>query len=419
MEIYIVGGSIRDAYLDIESNDVDYCVVGATDEEMTEKGFKRVGKDFPVYLDSKGDEYALARIEKKVGNGHNGFETYSGTDVSISEDLSRRDITINAIAMDSDGEIVDPYGGVSDIENKVLKHISESFSDDPLRVLRVARFKAKLPNFEIDDETKKMMKDLVNQGELNYLTPERISLETIKALKEEKPSEYFNTLQEVGALERIFPEIHRLIGVEQPAEHHPEIDSFLHTMMTLDVATKLSNDPVTRFGALVHDLGKGVTPIEELPRHINHEVNGVPIVESMSNRLRFPKEYRKLGMICSKYHLKVHKTKEMSARKIVRLFDDLSIDKKDKREMFNKLLVVCEADAKGRLGKENIAYPQASILSSYADDYLSISMKDIMNKKGVSSINNNNLEKMKSFLYNNRISIIKGNDKRKGKTLSM
>jgi tRNA nucleotidyltransferase (CCA-adding enzyme) len=411
MKIYVVGGSIRDGFLGKESNDIDYCVVGATPDDMFDKGFKQVGKDFPVFLDEKGEEYALARTERKAGNGYNGFETYYGQDVTIEDDLKRRDLTINAIAMDKEGDIVDPYGGVNDLRNKALKHVSEDFADDPLRVLRVARFKAKLPDFTIEDETKDLMRILVDEGELDHLTPERIFLETKKALKEEKPSEYFKTLQEVGALERIFPEIHKLVGVEQPPQHHPEVDSFVHTMMTLDIATQLSDDPVIRFGALVHDLGKGITPKEELPRHIGHEKNGVPIVEDMCNRLKFPKEYKQIGMKSSKYHLKVHRVEDMSARKIVRVLGELAVDKEKQREDFNKVLVVCEADARGRGGRENDPYPQKDIFKNFADKYSSVSMKNVMKEQDIDSIDKNNVEKMKMFLYNKRISIIKKEQK--------
>lgn len=420
MKIYVVGGSIRDGFLGKESNDIDYCVVGATPDDMFKRGFKQVGKDFPVFLDEKGEEYALARTERKAGNGYNGFETYYGKDVTIEDDLKRRDLTINAIAMDKEGEIVDPYGGVYDLNNKILKHVSDDFADDPLRVLRVARFKAKLPDFTIKEETKDLMRRLVNEGELDHLTPERIFLETKKALKEEKPSEYFKTLQEVGALEKIFPEIHKLVGVEQPPQHHPEVDSFLHTMMTLDIATQLSEDPVIRFGALVHDLGKGVTPKEELPRHIGHEKNGVPIVENMCNRLKFPKEYKQIGMKSSEYHLKVHRVEDMSARKIVRMLGELAVDKEKQREDFSKVLVVCEADARGRGGRENDPYPQKDIFNKFADKYSSVSMKNVMVEQGVESIDKNNVEKMKMFLYNKRISMIKKEQKtEKNNTYSM
>lgn len=420
MKIYVVGGSIRDGFLGKESNDIDYCVVGATPEDMFDRGFKQVGKDFPVFLDESGEEYALARTERKAGNGYNGFETYYGQDVTIEDDLKRRDLTINAIAMDKDGEIVDPYNGISDLNNKILRHVSEDFADDPLRVLRVARFKAKLPDFTIEDETKNLMRKLVEDGELDHLTPERIFLETKKALKEEKPSEYFKTLQEVGALEKIFPEIHKLVGVEQPEKHHPEIDSFVHTMMTLDIATELSNDPVVRFGALVHDLGKGVTPKEELPKHIGHEKAGVPIVEEMCNRLKFPNEYKKIGMKSSEYHLKVHRVEEMSPRKIVRMLGELAVDKEKQRDDFEKVLLVCESDARGRGGKEKDLYPQKDIFKKLVDNYCSISMKDVMNDRGVESIDKNNVEKMKMFLYNDRISIIKKEQKTgKSNTYSM
>ena len=322
--------------------------------------------------------------------------------------------------MDKDGEIVDPYNGISDLNNKILRHVSEDFADDPLRVLRVARFKAKLPDFTIEDETKNLMRKLVEDGELDHLTPERIFLETKKALKEEKPSEYFKTLQEVGALEKIFPEIHKLVGVEQPEKHHPEIDSFVHTMMTLDIATELSNDPVVRFGALVHDLGKGVTPKEELPKHIGHEKAGVPIVEEMCNRLKFPNEYKKIGMKSSEYHLKVHRVEEMSPRKIVRMLGELAVDKEKQREDFEKVLLVCESDARGRGGKEKDLYPQKDIFKKLVDNYCSISMKDVMNDRGVESIDKNNVEKMKMFLYNDRISIIKKEQKTgKSNTYSM
>lgn len=418
MKIYVVGGYVRDSLLGIESNDVDYCVVNSSPEEMISLGFKQVGKDFPVFLDEDGEEFALARTERKVGTGYHGFETYFGKDVSLEDDLKRRDLTINALAFDSNGQVVDPYGGVNDLNDRVLRHVSESFSEDPLRVLRVARFCAKLPDFTIADETAQLMKELVDSGELNELTPERVFLETKKALTEKQPSKYFMALNECGALEKIFPEIHALIGQRQPIEHHPEGDAFVHTMMVLDVASKLSNKPEIRFGALVHDLGKGVTPKDELPRHIGHEDAGVPIVESLCERLKFPNKYKKIGMVASKYHLKAHRVNDMSERKIAKMFTKLGVDKEQNKNFFKEVLLVCEADARGRKGKENDKYPQKEKIEKLMDVWGSVSMKDIMEKRDIHSIDQNNIEKMKSFLYNERLSQLKKHNN-KNKSLSI
>ena len=383
IKFYIVGGYVRDKLLGIESRDVDYCVVGATPEVMEERGFKQVGADFPVFLDESGEEYALARTERKSGTGYHGFEVDFNPDITIEDDLERRDLTINAMALDSSGNIVDPYGGKTDLENKVIRHVSDSFREDPLRVLRTARFAAKFPDFSVHEDTKDMMRELVENGEIDNLTPERVSAETIKALKEREPSNYFKVLQEVGALERIMPEVSALDGIEQRKEHHPEVDTFIHTMLTLEQATKLSSDPVIRFGALVHDLGKAVTGKEqEDGRHHNHEKLGVPIVEALCDRLKFPKEYKQIGMMASKHHLRIHRTFENNHKTWCKIFNEFRIDQEKGMDNLRKVITISEADAKGRTGMENKAYPQPDFIEHLATAHKSVKMPDVAKKLG-------------------------------------
>lgn len=412
IKFYIVGGYVRDKILGIDSRDCDYCVVGATPEDMFDKGFKQVGADFPVFLDENGEEYALARTERKNGKGYHGFDVDFGPEVTIKDDLYRRDLTINAIALGTDGEYIDPFNGIKDIEDKKLRHVSESFKEDPLRILRVARFSAKFPDFEVDESTMEMMKEMVKKGEVDALVSERVTKETIKALEEKQPSNYFKVLLETGALERIMPELSSLHGVPQPEEHHPEIDSFVHTMLTLDQATKMSNDPIVRFSALVHDLGKGITPKEEWPQHLKHEINGVPIVEKMCDRLKFPNDYKKSGMIASRYHLNIHRAFELSDKKINKLFKELSVDRNKNNQFFENLLTVSEADAKGRKGFENRLYPQANFIKELAEDWSKVKMRDIMEEKGVDKILPEKLNSFQMALQHKRVKSIKKNKTR-------
>ncbi|GKT12014.1 MAG: tRNA nucleotidyltransferase [Thiomicrorhabdus sp.] len=373
LDVYLVGGAVRDGLLGIAVYDRDWVVVGATAEMMLDKGFQQVGKDFPVFLHPKTkEEYALARTERKAGQGYHGFEVFADPSVTLEADLIRRDLTINAIAQNSGGGVVDPYGGQKDLECRVLRHVSEAFSEDPLRVLRVARFAAKLKpfGFTLAEETRLLMADMVASGELAVLTPERVWQEVVKALNTETPSVFFEVLDSVGGVEVLFPELFALHNVTQPEIHHPEGDVWIHTMMVLDMATKLSTDPAVRLAALLHDLGKGVTPKELWPKHYGHEAAGVPLITELCQRYRVPKKWQQKAERVALWHGIVHQglskpenglDQEMR-RPALKAKTYLKVIKgcgalKD-REGFESILVACEADSKGRTGFENISYPQ-------------------------------------------------------------
>lgn len=346
---YIVGGYNRDKIMGLEPKDIDYCIVGSSPEEMISLGFKKVGADFPVFLDENGNEYALARTERKKSNGYNGFETYFGQELTIEDDLSRRDLTINAIALDTENnKYIDPFNGMKDIDNKILRHIGKSFKEDPLRLLRVARFNARYNNFSIAEETINEMKDIVNSGELKYLTKERVCLETIKALSEDTPSIYFKVLNKCGALEVIFPELKALEGVIQPEQFHPEGDALIHSFMVLDEMSKISTNPVQRFSSLVHDLGKGVTDKKLLPKHHGHEQAGVPIVENLCDRLKFPKIYKEIASIITRQHGRMHKFNEMSPRKIDDMFIESGFNKHNAEFKIESLILASYCDERRR-----------------------------------------------------------------------
>jgi len=363
MKIYLVGGAVRDKFLGLEIKERDWVVVGETPFAMLEKGFIKVGKDFPVFLHPEThEEYALARTERKVGRGYYGFECYSSVDVTLEQDLSRRDITINAMAETDNGELIDPFQGKDDLDKRILRHVSEAFSEDPVRILRIARFKAKLGRFgfEIAPETKALMKSMVDAGEIDTLVPERVWQEIQKALQTDYPAYFFEVLRECGALALLWPDLNALWGVPQPEEHHPEIDTGIHTMMALDMAAKLSSDPLVRFAAVCHDLGKGKTPKAELPSHRGHEERGVPCIRAFADRFHIPTEYKELAILVSRYHLHCHRSFELRADTIVKLLENT--DAFRRLERFEKFLLTCEADAKGRKGRENNEYPQAARL---------------------------------------------------------
>ncbi|MGI9229803.1 MAG: multifunctional CCA addition/repair protein [Gammaproteobacteria bacterium] len=357
MQIYQVGGAIRDELLGTKVKDRDWVVTGATPEAMLALGYKQVGKDFPVFLhpDSK-EEYALARTERKVASGYHGFTFDTSTEVTLEQDLLRRDITINAIARDSDGALIDPFNGQRDLEARIIRHISPAFAEDPLRVLRVARFSARL-DFDVAAETLDLMQQLSASGELQTLPPERIWVEMEKALNGEQPRRFFQVLRDCGALQAILPELDKLFGVPQPPQHHPEIDSGLHTLLSLDVACRLSDDPVVRFAVLVHDLGKGTTPAEMLPAHHGHEERGVKLIKQLATRLHIPKKYRELAVIVSHYHLICHRVAELRATTILKYLEAMDAFRRPQR--FADFLLACEADARGRTGLEDRDYPQA------------------------------------------------------------
>lgn len=378
MRTYLVGGAVRDHLMGRQSEDRDYVVVGSTPEGMLAVGYKQVGADFPVFLHPKtGEEYALARTERKSGKGYGGFICDFAPDITLEDDLARRDLTVNAMAMDDTDALIDPFGGKADFEAKVFRHVSEAFRDDPLRVLRVARFMARHEHegWYVADETKALMSQIAESGELNELTPERVWKEMSRALMETTPSAFFRTLREVDALRFIFPEVDALFGVPQTAAHHPEIDTGIHTMMTLDQATKLSDQLTVRWGALVHDLGKGTTPQDEWPRHIAHEKRGVKLVDQASDRLKVPTDLKRIGMLASEYHLHVHRAKEMTAKSIVKLFYNL--DFRRRPETLYDLVAISKADSRGRTGFEDRPYPQADYLIHLANETLKVDQKAI------------------------------------------
>lgn len=382
MEIYLVGGAVRDKLLNLEVKDHDWVVVGSTPEHFLSKGYEQVGADFPVFLHPENkDEYALARKERKVGVGYNGFETVFDTSVTLEEDLFRRDLTINAMAMDSEDKVIDPYNGLQDLKDKKLKHVSKYFAEDPLRVLRVARFMSRYHKlgFTVHEETMDLMKEIVNSGELQHLTAERVFKELDeKVFKEPNPEQFFYTLRDCGALKQVFPEIDRLFGVIQPPKHHPEIDVGIHTMLVLEQAKKVSNNNAVMYAALTHDLGKGITPKDMLPQHIGHETTGIPLVENMNNRLKVPSYYKNLSEKTCKLHTKCHRALDLSNRKIYDLFKDLDAYRNDK--LFNDFLLSCEADARGRTGLENRIYNQPEYLRFCLDYSKQVDVRKFVDK---------------------------------------
>ncbi len=360
IKAYHVGGYVRDTLLGLHPKDRDWLVVGHTPQQMIECGFIQVGRDFPVFLHPETkDEYALARVERKIGPGYRGFEVNSSTEVTLEDDLARRDFTINAMAMDADGHLIDPFHGERDLHAGILRHVGPAFCEDPVRILRGARFAARY-GFSIAPETQGLMRTMVGEGEVDALTPERVWSELWKALSEAQPSRFIRVLHACGALERLFPELAALDGVPQPAQHHPEVDSLVHVLMALDQATTLTADPLIRFAVLVHDLGKGVTPAEKLPAHHGHESAGVPLVEDLCKRYRAPNECRVLGTLTSRYHLEAHRAFELKQKTLKNLFDQLGAFRKPER--LDQFLLACEADARGRLGREDRPYPQSEYL---------------------------------------------------------
>ena len=363
MKTYLVGGAVRDQLLGYPYHEKDWVVVGGTPEEMLAAGYQQVGKDFPVFLHPQShEEYALARTERKTAPGYHGFQVHASAEVTLEEDLLRRDLTINAIARDEDGSLIDPYHGADDIKNKTLRHVSNAFAEDPVRILRVARFAARYAHlgFQVADETMTLMKKMVAAGEVDALTPERIWQETVKALGEKTPTRFVEVLRECGALKKILPELDCLFGVPQPAEHHPEIDTGVHTLMVLEQACKLSADTDVRLAALLHDLGKGATPKEKWPSHINHEARGAEIVLTVCKRLRIPNDYRDLAERVARFHLHYHRALELKASTVVKTLKQLDAWRRPER--YEKFILACEADSRGRPGYENRELPQSDFL---------------------------------------------------------
>ncbi len=376
---YLVGGAVRDRLLGRPVSERDWVVVGATADDMRARGFKQVGKDFPVFLHPEThEEYALARTERKVAAGYHGFEVHAAPDVTLRQDLARRDLTINALAEDERGELIDYYGGLEDLERRLLRHVSPAFAEDPVRILRVARFAARYASlgFRVADETMTLMREMVAAGEVDALVPERVWQETVKALAESRPSIFFDVLRQCGALAVIFPEVDRLFGVPQPERHHPEIDTGVHTMMVLDMAARLSDRTETRFAALTHDLGKGTTPAELLPRHHGHEARSVSLVRALCARLRAPRAYRDLAVIVARYHGNVHRARELRPATVLKILR--ATDAFRQSERFEQFLLACEADSRGRKGKADIAYPQADFFRRAAEAARSVAVRDLV-----------------------------------------
>jgi tRNA nucleotidyltransferase (CCA-adding enzyme) len=368
MQVYLVGGAVRDALLGLGVRERDWVVVGGTREELLRLNYREVGRDFPVFLHPEThEEYALARLERKVAPGYRGFSVEFGPEVTLDEDLARRDLTINAIAQSADGNLIDPYGGIRDLQARVLRHVSAAFIEDPVRVLRVARFAARFAplGFKVAPETLELMRAMVDRREVDALVPERVWQETEKALREPKAGEFFGLLRACGALRPIYPEIDALFGVPQPPEWHPEIDTGVHTLMVLDQAALLSSEPQVRFAALVHDLGKGATPRAEWPSHRGHEERSVSLVEAMAERLRLPGDYRDLAIIVARYHGIVHRAFELRPKTILEFMERADAFRRPER--FAQALLACEADARGRTGLENRPYPQRPYLHSARD----------------------------------------------------
>ncbi len=361
LNTYVVGGAVRDALLGLPVKDRDHVVVGATPEQMKALGFVAVGKDFPVFLHpDTHEEYALARTERKTAPGYTGFAFRAAPDVTLEQDLQRRDLTINAIAQHADGTLVDPYGGRADLQQRLFRHVSPAFAEDPVRILRIARFAARFAGFSVAPETQALMRQMVDSGEVDALVPERVWQELSRGLMEAQPSRMFTVLRDCGALARILPELDALAGVPQPAQHHPEIDTFVHVMMVVDLAAARGLSLPVRFAALVHDLGKGATDPADWPRHIAHEARSVALVEGMAKRLKLPNEVRDLALMTAREHGNVARAQAMRANTIVKMFERCDAFRKPAR--FAAMLEASECDARGRTGFEHQPFPQAALL---------------------------------------------------------
>jgi tRNA nucleotidyltransferase (CCA-adding enzyme) len=385
MQVYLVGGAVRDALLGLAVKERDWVVVGGTREELLQLKYREVGRDFPVFLHpDTHEEYALARLERKVAPGYRGFAVEFGPGVTLDDDLARRDLTINAIAQSADGTLIDPHGGKRDLDARMLRHVSPAFVEDPVRVLRVARFAARFAplGFRVAPETLALMRAMVERCEVDSLVPERVWQETEKALREPKAGDFFRVLRECDALRPIYPELDALFGVPQPAQWHPEIDTGVHTLMVLDQAAVLSPEPTVRFAALVHDLGKGTTPRAEWPSHRGHEERSVSLIEALAERLRLPGEYRDLSIIVARYHGIVHRAFELRAKTVLEFMERADAFRRPER--FAHALLACEADSRGRTGLENAPYPQRQYLSAARDAAAAIkpSAEDIASQAG-------------------------------------
>ena len=371
MQVFCVGGAVRDELLGLVVKDRDFVVVGSTPAEMEGLGYKAVGKDFPVFLHPQThEEYALARTERKTAKGYKGFQVHADPDVTLEQDLARRDLTINAIAKDHTGQLIDPYHGLDDLKHKMLRHVSPAFSEDPVRILRAARFAARFTDFSVAPETLALMRDMVKSGEVDALVPERVWQEIAKGLMEAKPSRMFELLRACGALQKIMPELDKLWGVPQPETYHPEIDTGLHIMMVIDYAAKCGYSLPIRFAALTHDLGKGSTPKDMWPRHTGHEIRSVSLLQDVSKRLRVPNECKELAQIVAKFHGKVHQVSKMRPDTALQFLIDTDAIRQPQR--FKDFLLACECDSRGRTGFEMAECPETKVLTGLLEAVLAV-----------------------------------------------
>jgi tRNA nucleotidyltransferase (CCA-adding enzyme) len=401
MKVYLVGGAVRDELLGRPVGERDWVVVGATPQQMLDLGYRQVGRDFPVFLHpGTGEEHALARTERKTGPGYRGFELSYSPQVTLEDDLKRRDLTINAMARDADGMLIDPHGGREDLESRTLRHVSDAFNEDPVRILRVARFLARFEplGFRIAPETAARMRAIVAAGEADALVPERIWQETARALAEPAPVAWLRALRDCGALARIFPELDALYGVPQPEKWHPEVDTGLHIELVMQAAAALTPEPRIRFAALMHDLGKGRTPRSQWPRHIGHEESGARLAAAVAERLRVPTDYRELAVLAARWHGLVHRALELRPRTVLELLE--SCDAFRRPERFRELLVACEADHRGRGGLARTDYPQAERLRSAQERATSVAL-DATDREGLSG------EKIGQLLRRRRLAALK------------
>ena len=376
MEIFVVGGAVRDALMGLPVSDRDWVVVGSTPEAMAAQGYLPVGKDFPVFLhpDTR-EEYALARTERKTAPGYRGFSVHADPGVTLEEDLARRDLTINAMARGEDGRVIDPYHGQADLQARVLRHVTDAFREDPVRILRLARFAARFADFSVAPGTMALMRRMVEAGEADALVAERVWQELARGLMEDRPSRMFEVLRECGALARLLPEVDRLWGVPQRAEYHPEVDTGVHLMMVLDMSARLGAPLTVRFACLAHDLGKGTTPADVLPRHIGHEERSARLLKGLAERLRVPTDCRELGDVVAREHGNIHRSGEFGAAALVRLLERCDAIRKPGR--FEDILLACECDARGRGGKQEEAYPQRPRLRAALQAALSVDTADV------------------------------------------
>ena len=377
MEVYLVGGAVRDRLLGRPVHERDWVVVGARPEELERDGFEPVGREFPVFLHPRThEEYALARVERKVGPGYRGFTTQFAPDVTLEDDLRRRDLTINAMAETPSGEIIDPYGGRRDLEARLLRHVSDAFVEDPVRILRVARFAARYAElgFRVAEETRVLMERMTASGEVDALVPERVWKETERALGEPRPDVFFETLRSCGALQKIFPELAALYGIPQPPRWHPEVDTGVHVMLVVRYAAKIGAPKSVRFAALMHDLGKALSPAERWPSHRGHEEAGVPLIIDLCDRLKVPNEFRELAILTARHHASVHRAAELTPTTLLKLLE--TVDAFRRPERFGELLTACESDARGRAGLESQAYPQREYLLRARDAAAAVALTD-------------------------------------------